>query len=97
MEIIGSDVEVTRAELGEECVADCSGPGRADEAVAYWRKRLGFQVPRDLAVEIVACSGGWDREELKDKSDDELSEICLWFAACDLRESGEECAYLSAY
>ena len=75
--------------LPEDCVSDCSHAGACDDDVAYWRERLDFTVPRDRAIAYLREFGAWTREELAAKTDDELAEIILWSACCDIRESGE--------
>lgn len=75
-------------ELPEDCIRDCFSPGQdASEAVSYWRKRLGFQVPRELAVRYLREYGAW--EDLDTASDDMLADRCLWLAAGDIKENGE--------
>lgn len=83
-------------ELPEECWQDCSSPGQAaDEAVAYWRKKLDFTVPREQAIQWFREYGAWPLESdeydtgLRDMSDDELAEKVLWIASGDMREQGE--------
>lgn len=75
-------------EMSAECVADCSGPGSADDAVAYWAPRIAR--PESLTPELLASclreTGAWDRDELED--DDENWRRAVWIAACDAREGG---------
>jgi hypothetical protein len=75
--------------LPEDCIADCSHSGQCDADVAYWRNRLGFEVPRETAICYLREFGAWTAEELEVKSDDELAEVILWSACCDIRESGQ--------
>ena len=75
-------------EIPAECVADCTTPGQdADESVTYWRTRLDFSVPRDLAIRYLKDFGAWD--DLAEASDTTLAERCLWIACGDIRENGE--------
>lgn len=82
-------------ELPEECVADCSASGSVDQAVAHWRKKLSFAVPRQKALEYLVEFGAWPWQEcdgdkgLIDMSDDELADKVLWLACCDIKENGE--------
>jgi hypothetical protein len=83
-------------ELPEECWQDCSAPGQdAAPMVEYWRKRLGFEVPREKAIEYLSEFGAWPIESdeydtgLNQMNDDEIAGKVLWCAACDMREQGE--------
>jgi len=82
-------------DLPEECVRDCSTPGQdASEAVSYWRRRLGFTVPRAFAVDYLRGFGAWD--DLATADDETIAERVLWIFAGDAREalaSGEEPRY----
>ena len=73
----------------EGCIADCSAPGSVDEAVAYWRKRLQFEVPRERAIRWLREFGAWTDAEMQAWDDVELAERVLWLACCDIRESGD--------
>ena len=74
--------------LPAECVDDCSMPGcDASDPVAYWRKRLDFQVPRELAVRYLRDFGAWD--DLATVEDATLANRVLWIACGDIRENGE--------
>lgn len=72
--------------IPRECWRDCSAPGPADDSVAYWRERLHFSVPRELAIAWLREFGAWDADELNESSDNELADRVLWLASCDLRE-----------
>lgn len=83
-------------ELPEECVRNCTVPGQdASEAVEYWRKRLGFTVPREKAIQYLHEFGAWLLESdeydkgLNEMADDELADKVLWIACGDVRENGE--------
>jgi len=73
-------------ELPRECIEDCSGPGRADEPVAYWRERLGLHVNRKRAVQCLTGYGAWEADELNALSNDEVAEKILWLACGDFSE-----------
>lgn len=72
--------------LPREAIADCSASGPVDESVAYWRVKLHFEVPRDLAIAWLAEFGAWSSEELAALSDEDIAEKCLWLLCCDARE-----------
>jgi hypothetical protein len=73
-------------DLPAECVSDCSAPGQdAQEAVTYWRERLGFTVPRAYAVEYLRGFGSW--EDLDSVDDETLADRVLWLFAGDAREA----------
>ena len=76
-------------DIPSACVEVCSGAGQQVHNVRYWRERLGFEVPRELAIDYLAHTGGWERDALNTTTDDELAEYVLWVACCDLRETGE--------
>jgi hypothetical protein len=50
---------------------------------------LEFQVPRERAIAYIREFGAWTAEELAAKSDDDLAEVVLWLACCQIRETGE--------
>ena len=72
-----------------DAVASCHHLGSCDADVAHWRARLGFEVPRDLAINWLREFGAWSEEELAAEPDDTLAERVLWIAAGDIQESGE--------
>ena len=78
-------------EIPAECIADCSGPGRADDAVAYWRKELGFTVDRAKAIDCLEGYGAWERAELESDSDEDIASRILWLACVDFHEFELEC------
>lgn len=67
-----------RAELGEgmshyhiedfpaEAIADCTGPGPADDAVAFWVDECRFHPDPEATRECLREYGAWDEEELAD-------------------------------
>jgi hypothetical protein len=71
------------------CVAECSHSGACDNDVRVWQKTLGFDVPRRLAIEYLSDFGAWSESELNQMMNTELSEIVLWIACGDIKESGE--------
>jgi hypothetical protein len=75
--------------LPAECVADCSHAGACDADVASWRARLEFTVPRGQAIAYLREFGAWTPADLAGRTDDELAELVLWSACCEIRESGE--------
>lgn len=77
---------LVKGRFPKACVADCSAQGAVDHAVAHWRQVLQFSVPRDLAIRYLLEFGAWNRAELAEKSDEDLAEIVLWLAACEMRE-----------
>lgn len=78
--------DVLMVELPAECIADCTGPGAADEAVEAWVARLGATLPdRDGAIALLAESGGWERGELGEEDDETLIRRVLWVRAGDER------------
>jgi hypothetical protein len=79
-------------QLPAECIADCSGPGAKDEAVAYWAKRLQFDGPAWLIRRHLKRCGAWDASQLANH-DDNLERL-LWLWACDCWENPGVCDYL---
>ena len=77
-------------DLPQECIDDCSGPGPADEAVTFWRKKLNFTVDHKKAVRYIKESGAWSKEELDHMSNDEIAEIILWLA-CGVFSEYQHC------
>lgn len=73
-------------QLPVECIEDCSAPGPVDDAVTYWRERLGFTVNRDRAISALEAYDAWDAATLAAKSDQDLAEIVLWIACGDFAE-----------
>lgn len=71
-------------QLPPEAISDCSGPGPADEAVAYWVQRLEFDGPPWLFREHLRSYGAWDAADLADHNANR--ERVLWIWACDCRE-----------
>lgn len=70
-----------------ECVLDCTTPGQdASEAITYWRGRLGFRVPRELAVRWL--EDAWDDLSMAD--DSTLADRVLWCACCNVMEEAQE-------
>jgi len=75
--------------IPKEAVRDCSGPGKADEAVEAWRKKLNFEVPRDKAIRYLKEFGAWPLEELNEMDDDDIAKKVLWIACGDIKENGK--------
>lgn len=80
--------------LSPECVRECSAH-MGFEAVTKWRRQLDFQVPRELAIEWLASTGGWPKQSdkwsagLNEMDDATLAGKVLWLACCDIRALGE--------
>ena len=80
--------------IPKECVDDCSGPGRKDDAVEYWVDKLKFYIPENLiekAMDYLREFGAWDEFELQEWADTEdvehqLAQHVLWCFCCDLYE-----------
>ena len=89
-------------DIPEECVMDCSGPGRKDDAVAYWVDELKFYIPQPLiekAKNYLREFGAWEEEELDQWAETEdvehqLAQHILWCFCCDLREGNLEAGEL---
>jgi len=73
-------------------VADCSGPGRADEAVAHWVAVLSFDGPAWLIREHLSGYGAWGATELCDHQAN-LHRL-FWIWCGDITENGDELLYL---
>lgn len=82
-----------KSALPAEAIKDCSASGRVDDAVEYWRKKLGFTVDRKLAIQDLQEYGAWEKEELEALSDDDLAEKILWLA-CGNFKDGEDFFHL---
>lgn len=72
-----------------ECVAECSASGAVDEAVASWCTKLGFAVPHDLACRWLQGFGAWSRWELRQETNETISQRVLWLACSSIKEDGE--------
>lgn len=71
------------------CVRECTRGGQdASEAVAFWVKKLDFDVPRQMAIDYLARTGGWTREELADAPQGDINARVLWLACHDMNEEG---------
>jgi len=82
----------SRRQLPAECIADCSGQGRADENVAYWLERLEFDGPAWLFREYLSGFGAWESAELCNHEDNRARVLWLW--ACDCAENPGAYNYL---
>lgn len=82
-------------EFPEECVSDCSASGSVDASVAYWLKKLNFEVPREKTIKWLSEFGAWPEvtdeydKGLNDMTNTELASKVLWLACCDIKEQGE--------
>lgn len=79
-------------QLPAECIADCSGPGPADEAVSFWVDRLGFDGPAWMFRRHLEQYGAWDSSQLADHNANR--ERVLWIWACDCSENPGDYDYL---
>jgi hypothetical protein len=75
--------------IPQECVSDCAHPGPCDDDVAFWRAKLEFEIPRDLAIKYLREFGAWTAEELSAQSDENLAEKVLWLACGTMRDGDE--------
>jgi len=75
--------------IPKECVKDCSGQGKVDEAVEYWVKKLNFHAPKEKAIEYLKEFGAWDKEELTNMSQEDIDQKVLWIACGDIKENGD--------
>lgn len=74
-------------ELPLRCILDCSHSGQCDADVSAWLPQIDFSaVPRASLVGELRETGGWEREELEQASDETLRSRVLWLACCDSRE-----------
>lgn len=80
-------------DLPDNCISECSASGDVFEAVSYWQQQLNFVVDRNNAISYLESTGAWEKDELKDSSDDTLSQRILWIACCDFKE-GNDMFYL---
>jgi hypothetical protein len=69
-------------QLPAECIADCSGPGPADDSVAYWCKRLAFDGPSWLFRSHLREYGAWDSSELADHNENRQRVLWIWANNC---------------
>jgi len=81
------DSILTIEDVPVEAINDLTVPGvDAAPAAQHWREVLSFSVNRENAVECLTKFGAWNRAELKNKSDNELSEIVLWLACGSFKD-----------
>ena len=72
---------VGRFSLPAEAARDCSRPGPADEAVAYWAsKRRSWPDRANIEAEL-AEYGAWTREELAEADEETLRHRLFWIMA----------------
>ncbi len=76
-------------DIPDLCVADCSHPGPCDTEVNEWKNYLNFNVPRNHAMRYLQGFGAWSESELNQKLTTDLSDIVLWIACGEIKESGE--------
>ena len=75
--------------IPEECVKDCTHMGPCDADVKYWREKLNFEVPRQLAILYIKDIGAYEEEETEEMTHEELAEYILWCVCFDIKEHGE--------
>jgi len=78
-------------DLPRECIDDCSHSGSCDADVQHWRKSLNFSVNREMAMRYLISTGGWDKDDLRDHSDEDLAEKILWLACGTFKDYLAEC------
>ena len=76
-------------EIPQECVNDCTAIGECLPACQHWQEVLNFDCERQKAIDYLIPFGAWDEDELQAKTDKEISQIVLWLACADIKESGE--------
>lgn len=72
-----------------EAMLDIARQGNNEPAVVRWLPAVADQIGQHdpaLVADVLAESGGWDREQLH--SDYENAKRLLWLAAWDLAEEG---------
>ena len=103
---VGESDEGRWSEYGEflgqlpmECIVDCSHSGKCDSDVEYWTDQLAFAdgLPLDKAIEFIAEYGAWDREELSQKSPEEIAQIVLWIFCGNLKDEAYQFVIRSGY
>lgn len=75
-----------------ECIKDCTGQGRVDDAVRYWVEKLNFSAPPWLLRQYLKEFGAWEADELCDH--DANLERLLWTWCCSLKEDPHYLMYL---
>lgn len=84
----------SRRQLPAECICDCSGPGPADDAVAFWLNRLNFDGPAWLFREYLAGFGCWDAAELCDHQANRARVLWIWAGNCAEEPGAHDFLYL---
>jgi len=82
-------------DLPAECISDCTHAGRCDDDVEYWRTKLDFHAPDELARKYIVSTGAWDSEEVAEMDADKVDSIILWLATGQLKE-GDDPFYLDS-
>lgn len=74
-----------------DCIEACSGSGRVDDSVEYWRIKLNLSAilepVRPLVESYLKEYGAWD--DLQTADIDTLADRILWTACCDIKEQGD--------
>ena len=76
------------ASLPDDCIADCTAPGPADDAVAAWVNWLDFEAPPWLLRGYLKGYGAWSAAELCDHQAN-LQRL-LWVWANDCRDDEDD-------
>lgn len=85
LDLTGSD----HTDLPQDCVDDIAQSGPADEAVAYWRKRLDLSTASvEGTKSYLQATGAWDETELQDHETN-LDRL-LWLLAWDQAERNDD-------
>lgn len=79
----------------DECIRDCSGQGRVDEAVDYWVRKLGFEAPAWKLRRYLRGFGAWEPDELCDHQQN-LRRL-LWTWCGQLSDEGPDVLCLTDY
>ncbi len=82
---------IASGHIPADCIESCSASGSVDDAVEYWRNKLGLveilQPVRELVERYLKEFGAWD--DLQTADMETLADRVLWTACSDIRENGE--------
>ncbi len=84
-----------RSDFPADAISDCSGPGPADEAVAFWVEELDFSPDPEATRACLREYGAWDTAQLAD--DEENRHRLFWVMMGDFAEWDELPAGESSY
>lgn len=71
------------------CIEQIALPGDNSSAVYHWLIHVQFSVLKEVAIDILAETGGWNRVELKRMVKRELKARLLWLAAHNAKENND--------